>query len=190
MDNIAYKPEPQLKRYWNLLSFIFFLLIALVLFTIMLFSKEYLLLLILITPFVLNEIFYLWYIAAFFKSLEYRIERDGVKAKKGVFWRKKTAVPYHKITNIDITQGPLQRLFGLSSLHIQTAGVAGPEGSRAELLMCGMHDCDAIKELIMSHIQMPDSDLPQKPIAQTIDNGIFQAILEELTKIRKKMENN
>ncbi|MCB5259777.1 MAG: hypothetical protein LHW48_04780, partial [Candidatus Cloacimonetes bacterium] len=72
----------------------------------------------------------------------------------------------------------------------QTAGVAGPEGSRAELLMYGMHDCDAIKELIMSHIQMPDSDLPQKPIAQTIDNGIFQAILEELTKIRKKMENN
>lgn len=62
------------------------------------------------------------YIPAFFRSLEYSIDTDAVRLQKGVFWKRCTAVPYAKITNIDTTQGPVERHFGLSKLHIQTAG--------------------------------------------------------------------
>lgn len=34
-------------------------------------------------------------------------------------------VPYNRITNLDIRQGPVMRILGLSTLSIQTAGYSG-----------------------------------------------------------------
>ena len=73
------------------------------------------------------------WIPAAFKALEYTIDEDGVKMKGGVVWKKYVTVPYSKITNVDITRGPLQRLFNIGTIHVQTAGAAGKQGEKAEL---------------------------------------------------------
>ncbi|MFQ5917784.1 MAG: PH domain-containing protein [Candidatus Binatia bacterium] len=74
----------------------------------------------------------LW-IPAFYKSLEYIIDSDSVKIRKGVFWRKRVAVPYQKITNVDITQGPVQRMFNIGTIHVQTAGAGGLVNGRVKV---------------------------------------------------------
>ena len=92
---------------------------------------------------------FLFWIPAYFRSLAYSITGDVVRGQKGVFWKRFATVPYHKITNVDITQGPLQRKYDVGTIHCQTAGAGGQQGAAAELKMEGLKDLDELKEAIM-----------------------------------------
>jgi len=132
------------------------------------------------------------WIPHFFRSLEYAVDDDEVRMRLGVFWKRRVTVPFRKITNVDITEGPLQRHFGIATIHIQTAGAGGQQGGRAELRMAGVRDADGIRERILSRLR------PVTPAAQT--NGadatpekrdeaeLLAAILDEIRELRKSME--
>lgn len=133
----------------------------------------------------------LW-IPAFYSSLEYAINTDSVKAKAGVFWKKHVTIPYTKLTNIDVTQGPIERMFDIGTIHVQTAGVGGPEGSKAELKLVGIRNLTEIKDTIMErtrgYMLSKAEQVAEK--APTEENSqIFQRILKELQAIRKALEN-
>jgi hypothetical protein len=129
---------------------------------------------------ILMSLILLW-ILAFYKSLEYVIDSDSIKMRKGVFWRKSVTVPYTKITNIDVTQGPLQRVFNIGTIHIQTAGASGPRGAEAELKLLGVRDLEGLKDTIMARIR-------GYTISGTSDSQIFRHMLKELTAIREVLE--
>jgi|GEM_PF-422246 len=94
----------------------------------------------------------LW-LPAYFRSLDYTIAEDAVKGRRGVLFKRSVSMPYHKITNVDITHGPLQRKFGVGYLHCQTAGAGGQQGARAELKMEGIRDLEGIRDQIMERIR-------------------------------------
>lgn len=52
----------------------------------------------------------------------YDIAQDGIKIEKGIIWKKYTSIPYQRIQNVDIHRGIIARIFGFSSLEIETAG--------------------------------------------------------------------
>ena len=93
----------------------------------------------------------LW-IPAFWKSLQYVIDIDSVRMRKGVFWKKHVTVLYSKITNVDVTQGPLQRVFDIGTVHVQTAGAGGLEGAGAELTMLGVRDLNGLRNTILERV--------------------------------------
>ncbi|MFL6516790.1 MAG: PH domain-containing protein, partial [Bacillus sp. (in: firmicutes)] len=43
----------------------------------------------------------------------YQLEQDELRIKDGIFIRKKRYIPYERIQSIDLSEGILQRLFGL-----------------------------------------------------------------------------
>lgn len=94
----------------------------------------------------------LW-LPAYFRSLDYTIAEDVIKGQRGVLFKRTVSMPYHKITNVDITHGPLQRKYGVGYLHCQTAGAGGQQGGRAELKMEGIRDLEEIREAIMERIR-------------------------------------
>ena len=189
MNREPFKPESQVKRLWHLINFIIMAFMVLIAVLIMLVARTFWAPAIVLTGIIVLDAFYIWYISAYYKSLEYCIEPDGVKANRRVFWRKKTTVPYRKITNVDITQGPLERLYGLSTIHVQTAGASGPEGSKAELVFYGIRDCDSLKDRIMSNIEEPQTGHASMPPSPKPEGDVLQAILGELTKIRIKLDS-
>jgi len=69
-----------------------------------------------------------WWIPLYYDSISYAIEDDAVRGQSGVFWKRYVTVPFVKITNINITQGPLQRVYDIGTIHIQTAGAGGNQG--------------------------------------------------------------
>ncbi|HSA84180.1 MAG TPA: PH domain-containing protein [Patescibacteria group bacterium] len=71
-----------------------------------------------------------WY---FYK---YELRDDGFRQEHGVIWKKYVTIPYEKIQNVDIYKGPLDRIFGISDLNIQTAGISG--GTRTEGRLPGL----------------------------------------------------
>ncbi len=50
------------------------------------------------------------------------LDADGLAFEHGWLWRHQISVPRSRIQHTDVTQGPLERRFGLATLVIYTAG--------------------------------------------------------------------
>jgi membrane protein YdbS with pleckstrin-like domain len=59
-----------------------------------------------------------------YRFASYRIDELGIEIRRGVYWRTITNVPRSRVQHTDVSQGPLERRFGLGTLVIYTAGTA------------------------------------------------------------------
>lgn len=57
-----------------------------------------------------------------FKRKGYAVRDKDVLYKAGLLWRSSTTIPFSRVQHCEVKEGPIERLFGLSSLHIYTAG--------------------------------------------------------------------
>lgn len=55
------------------------------------------------------------------KAIGYMLRADDIVFRKGILWQRLIAVPYGRMQLVDITQGPLDRAFGVSQLKMVTA---------------------------------------------------------------------
>ncbi|MGO1235062.1 MAG: PH domain-containing protein [Microbacterium gubbeenense] len=58
------------------------------------------------------------------KALGYMLRGDDIVFRRGILWQRLIAVPYGRMQLIDITHGPLDRLFGISKLKMVTAAAS------------------------------------------------------------------
>jgi membrane protein YdbS with pleckstrin-like domain len=190
MKPILVKPEKEQKTLWFVgwaISFVFGLVLWIILIVAIdkpIFSLCVVGWLILMVPILL-------WIPAFYRSLEYIVDSDAVKMKKGVFWRKRVTVPYPKITNVDVTQGPVQRMLNIGTIHVQTAGAGSTQAAQAELTLLGVMDLEGLKDTIMERVKNYTFSGPQevkKGIAEQSDSQILKHMLKELTAIREALE--
>ena len=77
-------------------------------------------------PLLLVIVFALWWIGAYYRTIRYRFTPFEISWERGVWFRQTGIVPFNRITNIDIIQGPISRFLGISLLKVQTAGYALP----------------------------------------------------------------
>lgn len=61
------------------------------------------------------------------KNTFYEVQGGSLRYRSGILSPDETAVPLGRIGALDSSQGPIQRLFGVVALHVQTAG-GGSEG--------------------------------------------------------------
>jgi uncharacterized protein len=61
------------------------------------------------------------------RHTRYRVDSDGLRLVRGVWWRTVTTVPRSRVQHTDVTQGPIERRFGLATLVVYTAGTAHAE---------------------------------------------------------------
>ena len=57
-------------------------------------------------------------------KISYRVDPLGIEIHQGVFWRSQICVPIGRVQHADVGQGPLQRVFGVSTLTLYTAGTS------------------------------------------------------------------
>jgi membrane protein YdbS with pleckstrin-like domain len=151
MGEAILKPEKELGTIWFTIWVIVFVIGA-ALSCIPLIVEEPVVFGILIGAWCLLTFPFLAWIFPYHRSLEYTIGDDSMKSKSGVIWKKQTNVPYGKITNIDITQGPLERKYNLGTIHIQTAGAGGAQGALSELTMRGMKEHEKLRDIILERL--------------------------------------
>jgi uncharacterized membrane protein YdbT with pleckstrin-like domain len=97
--------------------------------------------------------FVTWWIPAYYRTADYRFADEEIEFRRGVFFQKKTTVPYNRITNVDATQGPVERLVSSGSVGIHTAGYGGQMG--AELSITGIDDYEAVKDQFLANHRRP-----------------------------------
>jgi uncharacterized protein len=94
-------------------------------------------------------VFLTWWLIAWppvsYRHVSYRVDADGLEIRSGVYFRSVTTVPKSRVQHTDVSQGPLQRKFGLATLTVHTAGT-----ENAEVALPGLpHD---VALLIRDHL--------------------------------------
>lgn len=57
-----------------------------------------------------------------YRALGYAERAEDFMVRRGVLFHKIQATPYGRIQSAEVTSGPIERAFGLWSLHLRTAG--------------------------------------------------------------------
>ncbi|MCT2557965.1 PH domain-containing protein [Tsuneonella sp. YG55] len=80
----------------------------------------------------------------------YDLGADRLRVVRGLWFRSDTVVPFGRVQHIDVTQGPLERAWGLATLVVHTAGTHNASVSLPGL---AQGDAAAMRETIRTHIR-------------------------------------
>lgn len=57
-----------------------------------------------------------------YDHLRFGVDDTGIAIESGVLWRSRVALPRVRIQHTDVSQGPLERRYGIGTLKLYTAG--------------------------------------------------------------------
>ncbi len=66
----------------------------------------------------------LWFLRRRFRSWSYQEREEDLVVRRGVAFRRLSVVPYGRMQFVDVTAGPVERLFKLSTVKLHTAAAA------------------------------------------------------------------
>lgn len=119
-----------------------------------------------------------------YENLWYMVGKSSLRIREGVITVKEITVTFANVQNIAITQGPVQRLFGISDLRVDTAGgcggiiVHGQKSEPAENLHTawfrGLDNAEEVKKTIQQMLHRTKDSGLGEPIAPS--SGIFDVV--------------
>lgn len=110
----------------------------------------------------------------------YRVEEGELRIEHGLFVRKKRYIPFERIQSVDVSEGILQRPFGLVKVKVETAGGSRSEDAEAVLTAIHKEEANQIHELIMSAKKANFEKLPQKEAAEDQEAHLYTLPFGEL----------
>jgi membrane protein YdbS with pleckstrin-like domain len=86
-----------------------------------------------------------------YRVWRYEIRDDALYLERGVFTRVRTVVPFVRLQHVDSSRGPVERLVGLASIVVYTAGSRGADVTVPGLTSSGADDLrERLKRLAIS----------------------------------------
>ena len=125
----------------------------------------------------------LYWIPRYYHTIFYTLTETEIVWRRGVWFRNTGIVPYNRITNVDIGQGPISRKLGIAALKVQTAGYSGQQS--AEIRLEGIENSEELRETIMSSVR---GRRPEAVETYGAEEKNVAKILAELTRIRELIE--
>ncbi len=123
----------------------------------------------------------IYWVPRYYDSISYTIGGEDITWRRGVWFKTTGIVPYHKITNIDIGQGPLSRRLGIGSLKVQTAGYSASKQD-AEISINGIEGVESLRDLIMPYVRASHGLVPEQGMPPDSE------LLSEVRAIRVLLE--
>lgn len=99
------------------------------------------------------------WIPFYFRSIEYSVKAESgetmpeVYVRKGVFTITRKHVPFRTITNLSSRAGPFDRMFGIGSVHIETAGYSGSKQTGPEEKLEGIVFYEEVRDFILNELR-------------------------------------
>ncbi len=111
------------------------------------------------------------------RSTSYAVDEHGVHWQSGIMRKKQTTVPLDRIQGLDTVAGPVQRLFGVVAVHVQTAG----GGAKGEVVLdaVGAEAVERLREAVRGRRpevleDAPAGDLPERRLSRR--DGLLAAL--------------
>ncbi len=138
-----------------------------------------------------------WWVPAMFltgpyyRSLSYEIQEDEVIMHVGIWTKSVKHVPYRTVTNLNVKRGILDRLFGLGTLKIQTAGMSGTTGAEENLE--GLDNVQEVYDMVVTELRRFRGSMAPTAAEEEIEpaaasTDALSAILTEVRAIRHALE--
>jgi uncharacterized membrane protein YdbT with pleckstrin-like domain len=99
------------------------------------------------------------YTPIYFRNIEFSVKAKTGEAmpevyvKKGVLTITRKHVPFRTITNISSKAGVFDRLFGIGSVHIETAGYSGSQHKGPEVKLEGVVFYEEVRDFILNELR-------------------------------------
>lgn len=84
----------------------------------------------------------------YWHRFEYRVGDTEIRIDSGIFSRIHRTIPFDRVQDVDITQGPIARLLGLASVRFETGGSAGKE--EGSLQAISLQRAGELRDLVRS----------------------------------------
>jgi membrane protein YdbS with pleckstrin-like domain len=138
------------------------------------------------------------FIPLYYRSLRYEIYEDEIVVHAGVITKSVKHVPFRTVTNLKVTRGPFDRLLGLGTLAVQTAGASGT--TSAEESLAGLVDVQVVYDKVAAELRRfrramgptqagDDEAVTPRESGSLADSGpTLNAILDELRAIRARLD--
>jgi len=186
--NTPFKPSVALTT-WFIVDFALIILVilsCLLVTQILAYEPDWLITGLILTGLLILIVIFVAWVRLYYQSMWYELRHDEMSWKRGVWFRRTGIVPYNRITNLDVIQGPVMRRLGISTLSIQTAGYSGQ--AVPEIRIEGIEHADDLRELIRSLVRQ--SGMHNDGTGGTFPTGVpsDQKIIEELVKIRTLLD--
>lgn len=133
-------------------------------------------------------------IPIYYRRIHYQISDDEIVVSRGVITLTRRVVPVRAITNVSLRRGPYDRILGIGSVKIETAGQMGAQAGTPspELALDGLMDYEKINQRVLELVRRYRSgyalttEVEKHPEEET--SFLLQKILFELQKLNEKME--
>jgi putative membrane protein len=111
----------------------------------------------------------------------YRIEQGELRIEYGLIIRKKRYIPFERIQSLDLSEGILQRLFGLVKVKVETAGSGGMglQDGEAVLTAITKQDAEEIHNYLVSIKRTGKLELDEQE-QETHDDLLYKISTKEL----------
>jgi membrane protein YdbS with pleckstrin-like domain len=99
------------------------------------------------------------WIPFYYRSIEYSVKAESgetmpeVYVRKGVFTVTRKHVPFRTITNISSKAGVFDRMLGIGSVHIETAGYSGSQQTGPEEKLEGIVFYEEVRDFILNELR-------------------------------------
>ncbi len=127
----------------------------------------------------------------YYRSLRYEVQDDEVVVNVGIWTKSVKHVPYRTVTNMQVKRDVVDRLLGIGTLNIQTAGMSGQKGAEEQLV--GLSNVQEVYEAVAEELRRfrggmapTQADVEEEP-AVALTGGLGE-ILAEVRAIRKSLE--
>jgi len=134
----------------------------------------------------------------------YVMSERSMRLRSGIWVIQETTITFENVQNVSITQGPLERAFGIATLVVDTAGGGGehakgrgPGGHRGTIE--GVTDAERLRRLILQRLNASRSaglgeDAPTRgplnPVWDDAHLGVLREIRDELQSSKYKVQSS
>lgn len=87
-------------------------------------------------------------IILYWRRFEYRVGANEIRIDSGILNRTHRSIPFDRIQDVDISQGPVARLLGLARVEFETGGSAGANNDDGALAAIALPRAEALRDQI------------------------------------------
>jgi len=125
------------------------------------------------------------------KNLSYIIGEEKITIHKGILTKVQKNIPYRAITDFVVNRSIFDRILGIASIRIQTAGQSqtptGYEGNIAGIVdWKGLHQ--TLRDRLKRLHPVSEALATREPTSSATERDLLVQILNELKAVRKAME--
>ena len=115
--------------------------------------------------------------------MEFVVHGDEVIVKKGLLNKTVKYCPYRTVTNISTTAGPLDRLFGIGCVNIETAGKGAGTGPEEKLE--GLPLYHEIRDYILRQLRIYHTTVSGSKVSKSTETDLLNIQRETIKELRE-----